>query len=111
VTTFDKGVGEWLASWKKENLPEDVLKLINQANFDLHHGPVLDDDEYPGFVKACRLIIKAIDDLPSVIYLNTFSGEVLQDEPDDADLNDWMVVERPQLLRELVGRELVAYVR
>ena len=105
-----KGVGEWLASWKKENISEDVLKLINKANHDLYHGPVIDDDKYPGFVTACKTITKAIDVLPSIIYLCPDTGEVLEDEPDDADLNDWFVIERPQLLRELVGKELAPYV-
>ncbi len=107
---FDKGLGEWLSSWKKENLSEEVCKLINQANFDLYHGPVSDDDEYPGFVTACKTIIKAIDDLPSTVYLNMDTGEVIEDTP-EGGFEDWWRIERPQILRELVGKELAPYVR
>jgi len=101
-----------MVGFLEERKPFRRRTQANQpANHDLYHGPVVDDDGYPGFVTACKTITKAIDDLPSVIYLCPDTGEVLVDEPDDADLNDWFVIEKLQLLRELVGKELAPYMR
>lgn len=120
---IDKILGEWLRTWKKENLSEDVCKLISQANFDLYYGPINDgavgdpaaDDEelakYPGFVSACKTIRKAIDDLPSTLYINSDTEEVIEREPACEEFDcDWWMIEKAQILKALVGKELVTYV-
>jgi hypothetical protein len=108
---FDKGLGEWLSSWKKEKLSEDVCMLINRTNHDLYFGPINDDPEYPGFVTACKRITKAIDDLPSTVYLNSHTGEVIENEPEDDGFTGWWVVGRPEILQNLVGKELSYYIK
>jgi hypothetical protein len=90
---YDRILEAWSKKWKEENLTDEVRKLINQANFDLYYGPINDgaigdpaeDDEelkkYPGFSKAVAIIIKALDDLPSDLYLETETGFVSESEP------------------------------
>jgi len=119
----------------KETLDAEVKKLISQANFDLYYGPSgggLDDEDedgtpaYPGFETACREIRRALSDLPSTVYVDEDSGCWTTTEPscwtcggceecDGEDLcvlepGPYVVYERKDLIRAIVGRELAEYV-
>ncbi len=63
-------------------LPPDILKLANQAAYDLYNGPIQDDDEWPGFVTACEQITDWCDDNLSEVWYDIQSGEVLDREPE-----------------------------
>lgn len=96
-------------------------RLISSANFDLYNGPTGADDDYPGFVKACRQIRAMLADVDD-LYVDEQSGEVFDTEPlfcdgcDDEnctgeDFGDWYHYERRDVLAILVGKELVFYIR
>lgn len=97
---YDKILKEWATKWKLENLSDKVRTLINQTNFDLYYGPINDgavgdpaeEDEslkkYPGFSEACDIITKALKDLPSELYLDVDTGEVLEREPEGEECED-----------------------
>lgn len=118
-----KALQRTLEAWVKEyraGLEPSTLRLIAQANYDLHYGPTgggLDDEdsEYPGFTKATRAIRSALDDLPSALYVD-LGCEGWQDvEPTwdhDAGVfeEDYCRVERHDLVKALIGKELAAYV-
>lgn len=91
---YEEAFKKWGSAWKKENLSEDVVKLIKQANFDLFYGPINDgavgdpaegDEDlakYPGFTSACRQIRDAIDSLPSSLYVDEETDQVSESEPE-----------------------------
>ena len=151
-SSYDKLLEEWSSKWKNENLSPEVCKLINQANQDIYYGPIcdgaygdpaIDDDDlksYPGFITAIKLITQALKDIPSDLYLDTETGEVLEHEPKGEkceacdgngrtienedeicpDCNgqcwfspagDWWHVERSDIRIALVGYELSNYVK
>ncbi len=61
-------------------LDEPILRLVRLARTDLYEGPVHvtvddDDDPYPGFVSACRMIREAIP--RTDLYLDTASYGVM----------------------------------
>jgi hypothetical protein len=121
MSQCDNLLGKWVKAWREENLSEEISKLISQATFDLYHGPINDgavgdpaaDDEelakYPGFVTACRSIAKAIDGLPSTLYLCTDTDEVVETEPEEEGF-DWWRMDRSDIKKALLGRELAGYV-
>jgi hypothetical protein len=101
-------------------LDEETLKLIRQANFDLYYGPSGNDDDFPGFVTACRRIAEALSDVGD-LYVDEQSECVSDVEPnwcdgcDDeectgSDPGTWYRYERRDVIRAIVGRELVGYV-
>lgn len=97
---YEKLLADWSKKWKEENLTPEVRKLISQANFDLWHGPVKNGaygdpaegdeewDSYPGFTKACSAITEALRALPSQLYLDTETDEVLTQEPESERCED-----------------------
>jgi hypothetical protein len=112
-----KALQRTLEAWAKEyraTLEPNVKRLVDQANFDLYNGPSGNDDDFPGFTTATRTIADALDDLPSVLYVD-LGCEGWQDvEPTwdhDAGVfeEDYCRVERHDLIGALVGRELAEY--
>jgi len=74
-----KALDRTIEAWAKEyraSLEPEIRRLIVQANWDLFYGPGCpdaDDDRsaYPGFETAMDQITRALDDVPSVLYVNT----------------------------------------
>ena len=102
-SAIDQTTEAWAKQWRAEHIDAATNKLINQAFFDLHFGPVGDgaygdpaegDSDwagYPGFSKACDLIQAALEDLPSVMYFDT-------------DCDDWTSTEpRPERCEDCEG--------
>jgi hypothetical protein len=144
-SSYNKLLQEWIKKWKDENLSLETQKLISQANFDLYYGPDTCGDEeesYPGFTTACKMITEALymAELPSEIYIDTDSGEVLETEPsvekcescdgngrtiEDEDeicldchglgslepSGDWWYVDQNEMRSALLGKELSPYIR
>ena len=102
-----------------------INRLINTANFDLYYGPTPEGDEpdgdgwrYPGFTGACAQIKDALDDVRE-IWFDSNCGEVLDREPQGEEVDgeyiepfwgDYLHLERKDVLRILLGRELVSYI-
>ena len=158
---YERTLADWSKHWEKENLNEEIRKLINLADFDLHYGPVGSCDDpvedefgnqnewskYPGFSSACYKIKEALQELPSQLYIDadveqwqdsepepgacqTCDGEgtVGDDDPTHEQVrkdkcpdckgtgawelfSDWWKVERADLVKKIVGKELSEYVR
>jgi len=149
----DRILDKWAKQWKEENLSPEIRTLISQTNHDLYFGPINDgacgdpanDNEelksYPGFTTAVKQITQALRDLPSNLYLDTETEEVLESEPEgekceDCDgegsleegdnkitchacrgrggfdaCGDWWHIEREDIRIAIVGKELASYVR
>jgi hypothetical protein len=71
LSAYDRTVAAWAQQWKADNLDAKTIKLIMQANQDLYEGPFPSDEDYPGFITACRTIKAALQDIPSVLYIDT----------------------------------------
>jgi len=95
MKALDRTIAAWAAAWTAENLSADEQKLVRQANFDLYCGPVgdhaygdpADDDpnewhSYPGFPKAVSAIGRALDSLPSELFLDLECETWCESEPD-----------------------------
>lgn len=106
----DKALSTWANAYKAENLGIFVCALIHQANWDLYNGPCQDED-WPGFTTACKKIREALDDLPSMLYVDSDTGEVTETEPpeDECVYGYWYKVDKDEILNELVGKELKSY--
>lgn len=114
-----KALDRTLEAWGKEtrsNLEPKVLDLIRGANWDLYNGPLSVEDaeaqgikDWPGFGKATEQIREALDDVREM-FVDTESETWSTSEPEDYGFGYWRV-ERRDLLRALVGRELVEYVK
>jgi hypothetical protein len=116
-TAVERFASEWLAS------NPEVSTLINQANWDLYNGPPSDRDGYPGFTSATRTISSALNDV-SDLWVSTECNDWLDTQPCWECVDDetgellegenpefWAHVDRRDVLRAIVGRELVEYVR
>lgn len=55
-------------------VPAHIRDLATQATFDLYHGPIMDNDTYPGFVKACATITSWCEDNVSDLWIGEDSG-------------------------------------
>lgn len=122
---FDRTMAAW-AKERREALDPRVRFLIRAANWDLYFGPWHDDDpdldaafdreheikrhKWPGFTTATREIRDALDDVRE-LYVNDDFGGWQEAEPDAEEIDLWWLVGRSELLRALVGKELVEYVR
>jgi hypothetical protein len=115
MKVIDKAIADW-AKEKKEELGEEICTLIHQANFDLYNGPsgVDGEDEerlYPGFTTACRKVSEALADIGDM-YIDPHIGILEESEPaDDNDGCDYFRVTRNDLVKAIVGAELLQYVR
>ena len=112
-----------IRSFVLADVGDDTKRLIRLANYDLYYGPVTEPDDgepWPGFVRACREIRDAIR--VSDLYLDSQSGEVTDTEPQWCDCiaddcteqhfpSDYYKVERADVMRIVVGKELAPYVR
>jgi hypothetical protein len=95
--------------------------------------------KYPGFITATRTIRQALQDLPSDLYIDTESDTVLDSPPQDEKCEgcngqgrkteenfsctdcggrgcfdspgDWWHVERHDILKAIVGGELLEYIQ
>lgn len=112
---MQKIIDRALTAWLKANpLPADIKSLIAQANSDLYYGPNQDED-YIGFVPACNAIGKALDDIGD-LYVDLQSEEVFDKEPQGfEDEGEWFEpgdychLERRDVLKRIVGRELASH--
>lgn len=104
-----KAIEVWASAWRAEHLDDETRRLINQANFDLYHGPCQEDD-WPGFVTACRKVKLALADLPRVLFVDSDSDSVTDSEPTEDDGGDWRHLDARDVMRAIVGKELVDYV-
>lgn len=117
---YDRTLKAW-ADEKRVSLGERVRFLIRAANWDLRFGPYHEDDpdldaalegearlEWPGFTKATAEIRDALDDVRE-LWIDEDTDLWTETEPEDLE---WVWrVGRTDLLRAIVGRELVEYVR
>ena len=88
--SWESTLDEWAIA-KRKALPARIRRLIAMASFDLWYGPLSvgheeDDAEgnpvkWPGFQSACKEISNALDDLKTDVWIDTFSGEVMESEP------------------------------
>lgn len=101
MKALETAIAAWAKDWKAENIDEPTRRLIPLANFDLYHGPVgdgaygdpADDDPeewagYPGFSKAADAIARALDALPSALFLDVDTGYCQESEPDPERCED-----------------------
>ena len=86
------------AAEAKASLSDEIRTLIGQANHDLYNGPSGNDENYPGFTTACRVIRNALADIPSSTVCDDDTGEGVE-------------IDRASLVFAIVGRELAPYVR
>ena len=116
---------DWYAKIVRERFPlsADVNRLISAATFDLWHGPqrageVIDDQwVYPGFSEAVDLIRKALD-VVCELWIDRDSDCTADSEPQSEEIDgqwcepagDWWHLERRDVLRVLLGKELATYV-
>jgi hypothetical protein len=70
-----KALDRTLAAWAKEyreTLDPSIVKLIEGAKQDLHFGPAYgEESDFPGFETATCKIREALEDMPSVLYVDT----------------------------------------
>ena len=135
TTALDRTKAAWRAQWAAENLDADTERLITQATYDLYFGPIGDDDEdappYPGFETACDRIKLALRDLPSTLYLFDDWEDWSETEPEahtceeckgdggpcdfcvdgSVDPEPYYALDRSEVVRIVVGKELAEYVR
>ena len=138
-----KALDRTLAAWAKEfreGLDPSIVKLIEGAKQDLHFGPAYgEESDFPGFETACLAIKRALEDVPSTLYVDTGAGCWSQSEPEPEEClecngagtydddetpcldcngsgkvppytEETYQVERRDLVRALVGKELAEYV-
>jgi hypothetical protein len=115
MKALDKLTGQWRQEFMSDCLSSVIRILINQAGIDLHYGSS-SLENYPGFTSACKLIRAALDEqLPSQLWFDVESGSWQEKEPaiDCAAAGDWYegyyVVERYELQKIIVGKELIRY--
>lgn len=113
-----KAVKRTLSDWarrERELLPERVQRLIDGANFDLHHGPH-HEPGYPGFSRACDIISRYVP--RGDLWLDIQAGVVLVGEPEpyvdgdeviEPDWEDYAVVDAYTARKAILG-DLAAYV-
>ncbi len=112
---------DWVKQTRAEMDPK-AERLIGKAVFDLHYGPGSGDPTYPGFEKATKILSRAIREVvPSTLYVDTFSDNWVEREPrwDETDeeggllyhQEEWITIDRSDLVAALVGDSLAPYVR
>lgn len=119
---LENTLAEWIEAQTKE-FPQRIKRLMNSANFDLYHGPDVEDDDYPGFVVACKELRQFFDDVACELWIDVDSGEVMTSEPrayaeNFGDGDEWIEpnwetiyhVERREVLNAFLGSELAASV-
>lgn len=94
---YKRVLNSWVKSFRANHFDATTNKAINLATFDLWYsapsdGSVNDppSDEYGNenewsgydFVKACKLISTACEEVPSVLYINTEFEDFSESEPD-----------------------------
>jgi hypothetical protein len=131
---FDRTLKAWAAEFLG-TLSDETRNLIMSANRDLWEGPHAEDG-YPGFVRATLAIREALEDVPSTLWIDVGAEYWSTSEPkaepcetcsgngydsDDQTCPDctegWVEpfteetyrVERRDLVRALVGKELAEY--
>lgn len=71
---------ERIEEYVLKDIPKDIISLANQANYDLYYGPI-DDDDYPGFVKAIDKVKEYLYDI-NTLYVDNFTEEIMDREPE-----------------------------
>lgn len=63
----------------RELMPDTIEELVALATEDLYNGPVVDNDDYPGFSKAVAVIASWWADEGGTVYLDTQTDTVLDE--------------------------------
>ena len=97
-------------------VPPQIRELINMANSDLYFGPLDGEPGYIGFSNAIQAIRDWADELDT-LYVQEWSGCVSLTEPEGEydgdeyiDPLEYYVYERKDILRVILGRELISYI-
>jgi len=103
-------------------LPSQLHHIIDTANSDLYHGPIYTNgrgewlscfDEGArqfDFIRACQIISDKLDPI-SDTYYQDWSECVSESEPDyDDDPEGWYIIERRDIISEIVGCELAHHI-
>jgi hypothetical protein len=83
--SFERTMKRWAKEWSEQNITPEVNILINQATFDVFHGPSGEDSEYPGFEHACEKIETTLKGLPAELYIDTDTESYNYTKPDDSE--------------------------
>ena len=96
----DVNLETWAKEWRETNVTPDVQRLINLASYDLYYGPACASDvadpptdefgnenEWSGFSfeRACIAIKNALEDLPSVLYVEDGGDCWSESEPESEE--------------------------
>jgi hypothetical protein len=98
-SVMQKGVERAMAKWAKKErakLSHRIRQLIMLAIWDLYYGPIGSNEDarnlqdetkgpvenWPGYSKACDEIRKALDDLPSELWIDLQCEEAFTDKPE-----------------------------
>lgn len=125
-------LAQWGKNWFNEKFSDETRRLVFFAQQDLYNGPSGLDENYPGFETACQKIREELSHVPSALWIDIYSETVSEVEPewcnhesgheveqddvvkaiecDGHSPNDWQLIERAQIIRTIVGKELAQYV-
>lgn len=100
------------------DMPSDIKSLSDQASYDLWHGPICEDDNYPGFDAACDILRAWDDDNVTDLYVEEWSGYVSRQEPEPyedeegiwCEPDGYYIVDARMVRGILFGRELSEYI-
>lgn len=131
-SAYERVLENWANDYRKEHFTPEVAKALRLANYDLHFGPPCQSDcenEWSGFSfeKACKLIKEALEDVPHKLYIDIMCENYSDSEPQyedcryllhscngegifEPDYENIYEVERLQLIKAIVGKELSNYV-
>src|ERR1700733_11093979 len=99
---YDRVLKEWRKEWCDTNIDAETNKLINLASYDLIYsapcdGSVSDpptdeygnENEWSGydFTRACEKIGKALENLPSALYIDVETEYWSETAPSETE--DW----------------------
>lgn len=135
--SWDDAVNTYAKKVRKD-LGKKLVTWIELANWDLYYGPLAESGGgygaarakdiaaggkaygFPGWQKAVKVIAENLSDVGD-LYVDTFSGDWSDSEPDWGATDeegvpyynpeDWVHVDRREVLAHVVGKELVEYVR
>ena len=103
--------------WHKENMTEDIVRLISLANTDLYSGPVYLDSEggsvsyFDDYVEcfdfqgACQKIRTWAEDIDDIVM----GGSIFEDH-NEVEWSETVEGSRGEILKAIVGSELYRYI-
>ena len=114
-------------------IPEDIRRLMGQANYSLYYGPDVPEEDWPGWSEAIDKLSDWADDaIPGELFVDEDSEYVMTDEPEGeyidpetgehcedpdntpgsfwADPPPYYKLDRLDIERIIFGRELASYI-